>query len=312
MFYLLYTVRIALPMLVAVSVTSRPVFVSTFAMLISILMVLYLSIMRPFSKTISLVQTLLIETIVLVLSICVLLLTLFDANGTGTTEMKLMLGDLVILGNDVVNVLIICFFFIRCWQEASAIIRTQRAKTADQKDRTALLQVLGLFVQQSNMGFEELIDDDDSTHVSALRTKPPLANRRADIKRTLMPNLPPSGALASVAEDNSDFSAAIEGNNSPMAKTGMNPGVSQLGLSQVMESSPIRNESRMSNNSRLKSRIFRPTLASAVNFDGNNNNMETSSPNMAEVKESSLLLPNQPPNLNNIKGITRMACNKNI
>ena len=264
-------------------------------------MVVYLSVMRPFTKTINLMQTLLIEIIVLVLSICVLILTLLEVNGTGTTETKLMLGDVVILGNDIVNILIICFFFVRCWQEGSAIVRAQRAKATEQKDRTALIQVLGLVVQQSNMGFEEVIND--SASLSPFTT--PSTNKKANIKRTLMPSLPPAVTMPEETGNINVYSFA----KSPVNPTGtemqMNLKISQFRVSEVSDHSSIRDDSPMANN-RLKSRILRHLSPQVTE----GSSVGVNSPNMGELRENSLLLSS--PTLSNVKRLTRLARDKKL
>ena len=192
MFYVLYIVRIALPMLDAVMFSTKPLVVSILAVLVSMVMVVYVAVLKPFEKKISVAQILLIELAVLFMNLCVLVLTYCYVYNAGTYQIHSLLGDLIIVGNDFVNTLTLIFLIVRCVQKGRSIIRQATAKSSTSvEDKTALLQLVRVYMQQSSMGFEELIEDSSQSmeETKQKMSGDPAKSGRGDVKRTLMPNI---------------------------------------------------------------------------------------------------------------------------
>ena len=130
--------------------------------------------MRPFKRIINLIQMLIIEVIVFIMNICMLVLIRYLVLGVGDPKKVIMTGDVVILGNDIMNLVFIVFFVIKFILEAIRITKENRAMSAKgSQGKTAYVQLLGLFAQQSSMGFEELLDDYSSKSIDSLHAKKP-------------------------------------------------------------------------------------------------------------------------------------------
>jgi len=70
------------------------------------------------------------------------------------------IGDLIIVGNTMINILMIIFLVIKIFLEAIALYKDlKRLKNISIKEKVATyLQLLALPIQQDNMGFEEMIN----------------------------------------------------------------------------------------------------------------------------------------------------------
>ena len=147
-------------MLFAVAAFTSPLLVCAVQVILSLFMVTFIAVMRPFKKKINLVQLMIYEVIVLIMNILILAMTHMTVKNSSNTNMIILLGDLVILGNDILNIVALFFLVIRCLDEGSKIWADAKRKSfAGPQEKTGMIQLLGIFMQQSNMGFEEFIDD---------------------------------------------------------------------------------------------------------------------------------------------------------
>jgi len=172
MFFLIYMARIGFPMFIVAVATESPLTISIFQVLISIGMLSYLMKMEPFKKRINHYQILIFESIVLIMNICMLVLTIFSVKGYQHEYVSMLLGDIVIVGNDIINILCLAFLVIKLKIEADNITRRLMKKSVDKPREVGLwVQLLSLPFQQGNMGFEEMIED-DPTGWPVRRVKP--------------------------------------------------------------------------------------------------------------------------------------------
>jgi len=89
-----------------------------------------------------------------------LLLTIMSVSNTRDNGLKIVLGDLVIVGNDCINLLCLAFLVLKLKIEIDnfyAIL--QKNPNPTYKEKTAWLLFLSLPLQQAYMGFEEMVDD---------------------------------------------------------------------------------------------------------------------------------------------------------
>ena len=184
LFFLIYTMRIAVPMLFTVSVSYSPVTVIICQITVSAIMIVFLIVKKPFKKKVNLVQILMVEVLVFAMNVCVLAIAILSLSGKSGSAPSVFLGDLVVFGNGLVNALFVAFLIIRCVQEGTKIVRgTKQKALRGLKEKTAILQLLGLIVQQSNMGFEELIEDyPENNNTANKRTEVENKNKRDTAK----------------------------------------------------------------------------------------------------------------------------------
>jgi len=157
-FFLIYMFRIALPMVIAISAIDNPLVVSIFQLVINIDMLLYLFIMRPFKKLINQIQLVSYEIVIFMMNICVLVLAAKSPTGADSPS-SIRLGDVIIVGNDIINFMVIIFMVMKIYIEALAIHKDiKRLKRISLKEKiTTYLQLFALPIQQDHMGFEEMI-----------------------------------------------------------------------------------------------------------------------------------------------------------
>jgi len=160
LFFVFYMLRIGLPIFIAVLAEKSPLTVSIFQVLISIAVLTFLIRMKPFKKKINFIQILLFEVIIFVMNLWMFLLTIMSVSNTRDTAIKVVLGDLVIVGNTCINLLCLAFLVLKLKIEIDnfyAIL--QKIPNPTYKEKTAWLMFLSLPLQQAYMGFEEMIDD---------------------------------------------------------------------------------------------------------------------------------------------------------
>ena len=160
-FYLIYMIRIGFPMLIVVWSYQKPVIIPIFEILVSLCILAILIYQKPFQKRVNHIQLLIVEAIVLLLNVCMLIITGLDVAGIHNSSFAIFLGDVVIIGNVILNFLVLIFLFIRLILEIRAISAAiTKAEIKGKRCVAAWLQLLALPLQQANMGFEEMITYD--------------------------------------------------------------------------------------------------------------------------------------------------------
>ena len=155
LFFLFYMLRIGLPILVAVLAESYPIIICVPQIIISLVALIYILKMKPFIKKINHYQMLIFESVVLLMNISMLILTILSNKGLQNHQLAIILGDLVILGNDCINIM--CVFFLIIQVHHEAILLKEKTSKINKPERIGLwCRLLFYILQQGNMGFEEL------------------------------------------------------------------------------------------------------------------------------------------------------------
>ena len=157
LFYLIYITRLALPSAIASSLYSRPLIQAILYLIISVMTLSYVCLMKPLSRKINQIQLIIIESIVLVVNICLLTLTALSAQENKNKNSIVTLGDFIIAGNIGVNLVIVIFLLIKVSIEAVRLVKL--IKTKQKIGREIWLRILVVIVQQASLGFEELLGD---------------------------------------------------------------------------------------------------------------------------------------------------------
>ena len=96
-FYLIYTVRFFLPMLIAVYGYPAPLLQVLSYLAISIAILAYILLTNPLENALNYVQLVVLEVMILIINICLVALTFLSSAGMVHTSMAILLGDVVIL-----------------------------------------------------------------------------------------------------------------------------------------------------------------------------------------------------------------------
>ena len=110
MFFIL--LRIYLFNMVIGYLFNHPLAQAILIVLMSFMMLAFLSIQRPYRKTFELIKAITYESILFVVNICILVLAIMDHRGLYMKEERVRLGDVIILTNTLFNVVAVVFIGI--------------------------------------------------------------------------------------------------------------------------------------------------------------------------------------------------------
>jgi len=159
MFFVLYMARIGLPIVVAICCEDHPLVCSLIQILINMAMINFVFWMKPFEKQVNYYQIMIYEIGVLMLNVCVGLLSVMDATSSSYPLASKALGTTILAGNGLLNILLLVFLLIKCILEIVAIYNEMDKQGIKGIRRyIPFLQVLFLYLQEGNMGFEEIIN----------------------------------------------------------------------------------------------------------------------------------------------------------
>jgi hypothetical protein len=159
MFFVLYMARIALPMVVAICCENHPLVCSLVQILINMAIINFVFWMKPFENQVNYYQIMAYEIGVLMMNVCVGLLSVMEATSSSYPLASKALGTTILAGNGLLNVLLLVFLLIKCILEIIAIYNEMdKQGIKGIRKYIPFLQVLFLYLQEGNMGFEETIN----------------------------------------------------------------------------------------------------------------------------------------------------------
>jgi len=152
-FYLVYVFKIVASALIYVLLYELPVVSVSLQLGLTFGILIYIGVFRPIMKRINLIQLLLMESVSLMTSFLMLVLTILTVNGSyfRASSQVILLGDLIIVGNILQNCLVFAFLAIKLVIEAKTISNEQKSNFSKVK----WLQLFAVFFQQAGFGFEE-------------------------------------------------------------------------------------------------------------------------------------------------------------
>ena len=154
-FFLLYIVRASLPMFFTSCLVRLPMVQIAMNMVLCVSMLLFVLIKKPLKSKVNHKQLLVLETLVLLVNICILTLVLIDKSKKKHAILWNFIGDLSINGIITIDVFIFGMLIYKVITEAKAIHRAQKLKIVNQK--SGWFDIFLPFVQQAAFGFEEVI-----------------------------------------------------------------------------------------------------------------------------------------------------------
>jgi len=157
LFFILYMLRIGVPMALAVLLETTPLGNTALQVVLSFVVISFLIIFKPFVKKVNHYQLLLFEFLTLLMNCSVLALTMLSYNNKQNSQLAVVLGDFVIIGNDAINVMSLLFLVIKLHIESKIILAFIKKHSVPKKMALGLwVQLLYIPLQLSHMGFEEI------------------------------------------------------------------------------------------------------------------------------------------------------------
>jgi len=156
-FFVAYVLRIGLPLLFAVVLEATPLGNTILQAILNCSMLALIITKKPFTKKINHYQILLFESIALLMNISMFSLTILSIKDKENSKFAIFLGDFVIVGNDIINLMCLAFLIIKLFIEVR-LIRAflKKNEVAKPEKITLWLQLIFIPLQLAHMGFEEV------------------------------------------------------------------------------------------------------------------------------------------------------------
>ena len=165
LFFILYMLRIGIPMLLAVCLEVTPIGNTILQVILSLAVLTLLLKKKPFIKKINHSQLVIFESVVLLMNFSMFLLTILSMVGMSHTKGANVLGDIVIVGNDIINLMCLVFLVIKLHIESKIILAFLKKYQVSKAEALGLwLQLIFVPLQLAHMGFEEMIGYNMASH----------------------------------------------------------------------------------------------------------------------------------------------------
>jgi len=159
MFFIAYMMRIGIPMIIAICCVDYPIVCCLLQLLISCVVVKYITKNKPFKKRVNYYQIVIYEVGVLILNILVCVYTFLRVYSGSYNNLYNFLATSILVGTIYLNILICVFLGIKVVLEIMKIHREMTKQgIRGAKYYISFLQVFFLYLQAGGMGFEELIN----------------------------------------------------------------------------------------------------------------------------------------------------------
>ena len=156
-FFLVYTVRSALPMLFAALLEFFPFSQATMYLTVNLAIIGYILILNPIQSKVNRVNILLIEIVMLMINMCATMLATFDTSKglrEGYVKSITTLSNAIIAGGLIIEYIAILFLIVKFIILISKA--SDSSKITGKVDRALLYQFIFIPFQQGFMGFEEV------------------------------------------------------------------------------------------------------------------------------------------------------------
>jgi len=157
-FYILYMIRLGLPMLITITFLNKPVSQSVCNLIVSVDVLAYILYRPPFKKRVNYIQLVLVETFVLVINIGCLILAVKDYEDSENFKIRVWVGDVIVLCNFGINVTRVVVFIVKFVKQIYNI-RTLQKVNPNKEQEAAWVRLLTIPLEQGAFGFEEILED---------------------------------------------------------------------------------------------------------------------------------------------------------
>jgi len=156
-FYIIYIIRLGLPMIITIAFLDKPVSQSVLHLIVSAFILSYILLRCPLKRKVNYAQLVIVETFMLVVHICCLILAIKDFQDSTSSKLRVWLGDIIILCNFGINITFVIFLVIKLMMEVSNIRTLQKVRPV--KNNAPWVRLLAIFIEQGAFGFEEILED---------------------------------------------------------------------------------------------------------------------------------------------------------
>lgn len=187
LFYLIYTARTTVQMLLAVFLYSIPIAQVLLQILLNIGMIVFMILKKPLQKRVNHIQIILFESITLLLNFFTFIVVIMGNAGNNETDFAVILGDIIVIGTDVLNILVMIFIAIKVRLEVLSILKV--LKEYPNHNKAIWVNLLGVLAQQTGMGFEEVIEESSipgtaNKYIGLLLKSKSLAKEKAELLKS--------------------------------------------------------------------------------------------------------------------------------
>jgi len=185
-FFPFYIIRIAIPSVIFIAAESIPILNTVMQMTFSGGVLAFIVCVKPFTKRVNYIQLVIFETLILIMNFLMVIITLISINDKENYKVAIFLGDLVILGNDLINIMSIIFLVIKLHIGIKQIREYCSKKIVQGNEVIGLwVQLLYIPLQQANMGFEEYTAYPTKILQARPHTRLPLEESETSIKKNI-------------------------------------------------------------------------------------------------------------------------------
>ena len=156
-FYPLYLARIGIPSIISCALYNFPQAQTSLYMLINAAMLTFIVYKKPLMRKTSHVQLVIQESISLAINICLLILAAHDSSEWKGSRSTVVLGDIIIVGSILINLVSTVFLIIKMGIETRRIWRLRKLKKYITSG--AWIRLFGVYIQQGAFGFEEIFQE---------------------------------------------------------------------------------------------------------------------------------------------------------
>ena len=157
LFYLIYAIRLCLPMLIASYLYVSPMTQTILYMIISTVTIGYIWLAKPIKRKLNYYQLMILEYFILVINICLFLLTVLSRERRRTSSYGIALGDIIIFCNSGIHVLLIVVLIVKvCWVLVAIFEYIRLDPKLRATEENPWPQIIVSILQQGGMGFEEI------------------------------------------------------------------------------------------------------------------------------------------------------------
>lgn len=248
LFFLIYTARNTVQMLIAVFLYSIPIAQSLLQIFLTIATIVFMVLKKPLQKRVNQIQIILFESITLVLNFFIFIVVIMSNAGNQDSNFAVVLGDIIVIGTDVLNILVMIFLAIKVRLEVLSILKV--LKEYPNHNKAIWINLLGVLAQQTGMGFEEVIEESSipgtaNKYIGLLLKTKSLAKEKAELLKSRSQVFPEDISRKSI-NDTEPMIKKTDISNIQMARpdSGL---ISNMDTSQNNSQQPAKLQTRVKN-----------------------------------------------------------------
>ena len=153
-FFLIYTLRLTLRMIIASSLYQYPLVQSSLYVLISLLVLILIIWKKPIKRSLDQTNLILLELIILAVHICVLTLAALAQSNSKQGKVQMFLGEIIMTCEYSIDILAVTFLILKLIEGTRLALNLHGQK--DPNEKACWIQLLFIPLQQGGMAFEQV------------------------------------------------------------------------------------------------------------------------------------------------------------